>query len=370
MFDTIGFLKSAVSKGASDIHIKIGKPPSLRMGNNIVRIACPPITEEQFEAILTAVVYKDQIEKIRHAHNFDFMFEIQDIARFRVNYCRELGKPKLTLRVIPYEIPKLEDMMLPSSLKSFTRNNNGIILLTGPTGCGKSTSIACMVDSINKDSRKHIVTIEDPIEFIYSDKESLVTQRQLGIDVDSFPEGIKYALRQDPDVIVVGEIRDSETIEAALSAAETGHLVFSTIHTNSAIQTINRIINMFDEHVQDFTRERLASCLKGTIAQRLVERKDNKGRVPAFEILSVTATVQDYIRKNQLDKIYPLIQQGGFDNMVTLNTSLHNLIKSGTISEQEGIKTSDNKTELMQMIKGYYQGTKGIKAVTGDISLD
>ncbi len=368
MFNTEEFLKQVYKKGASDVHLRVGKVPSLRILNDIVKVNVNPLSEEDFNDVLNTIVYRDKLDKIKSSNNADFTYEIKDVARFRVNYCRDLGLSKVTLRAIPYNIPSFSEMSIPMTFRNFVRNNNGIVLVTGPTGSGKSTTLACMLDYVNQEFARHIVTIEDPVEFIYTDKKSLITQRQLGVDVDNFPDGIKYALRQDPDIILVGEIRDKETVETALAAAETGHLVLSTIHTNSAIQTINRVINMFDEHLKDFTRERLANTLRGTIAQKLIPRKSG-GRVPAFEVMSVTPTVKDYIKKNELDKIYPLIQQGGFDNMTTLNTSIYNLLNSEVITENNALRASENPLELQQMIKGYYHGVKH-QGKLGDISLE
>jgi twitching motility protein PilT len=356
-FDLEAFLREYCPQGISDVHLNLGKPPALRMLNNIFRTELEPLDEEDFDEILKTILYKDQWEKIRNLHNFDFTYEIKDLSRFRVNYCMELGKPKLTLRLIPYEIPSLAKLALPDSLKNFVHEISGIVLVTGPTGTGKSTTLASLLEMINQQQTKHIITIEDPVEFIYTDKKSIITQRQLGIDVDTFPDGIKYALRQDPDVILVGEIRDRETVEAALSASETGHLVFATVHTNSAIQTINRIINLFDEGSKEFTRERLANCLRGSIAQRLLHKIEG-GRVPAVEVLMMTPAVKDYILKNELEKIYPLLQQGGISGMTTMNESIYGLLKTGIVTEEDAINASDNQVELRQMIKGYYQGVK------------
>ncbi len=356
-FDLNNFLSVACSKGASDIHLKLGKSPTLRILNSIVKTTLPPLTDDDIDNILATVLPAKHLSQINDKFDFDFTYEVPSLSRFRVNYCLDLGAPKITFRVIPYEIPTLEELNLPPALKEFTQFTNGIVLITGPTGTGKSTTIASLLDIINAEYAKHIVTVEDPVEFVYTDKKSLITQRQIGIDVNSFPDGVKYALRQDPDVLLIGEIRDRETVEAALSAAETGHLVFSTVHTNSAVQTINRIINMFDDNIREFMRNRLANSLRATVAQKLIEKAD-EGRVPALEIMTVTPTVKDYIIKNQLEKIYPLMQDGGLSNMTTLNASVYALLKAGIITEESALMASDNQTELTQMIRGYYHGVK------------
>lgn len=356
-FDLINFLTDAHLKGASDIHLRLGKSPVVRILNSIIHTTMDPLDYDDFEDIFATVLFKDQHDKIKSMLNYDFPFEIEGLCRFRVNYCKDLGSPKITFRVIPYEVPTLEELSLPKSLRSFTNYNNGIILVTGPTGSGKSTTIASMIDIINKEQAKHIISIEDPIEFVYQDKKSLVTQRQLGIDVDTFADGIKYALRQDPDVIIVGEIRDRETLEAAFSAAETGHLVFSTVHTNSAVQTIIRVVNMFDESVRDFAKERLANTLRGTIAQKLIEKVDS-GRTPALEIMTVTPAIKDYIMKNELEKIKPLMEYGATSSMTTMNNSIHGLLQAGIISQEAALAASDSPEELQQMIRGFYHGVK------------
>ncbi len=357
MFNVESFLKQACQKGAADIHLRIGKVPSLRISNDIIRVNYPLLSESDFMDILRTIAPIGKFEEVKNSYNADFAYEIKDVARFRVNYCRDLGVPKLTMRIVPFQAPTFEEMSIPSSFRNFVKNNNGIVLLTGPTGSGKSTTIACLLEYVNVNYKKHIVTIEDPVEFIYNDKKSIITQRQLEIDVATFADGVKYSLRQDPDIILVGEIRDKETAEAALTAAETGHLVLSTIHTNSAVQTINRIINMFDENLREFIRDRLSNCLKGTIAQKLIPRIGG-GRVPAFEVMTVTPTVSDYMKKNELDKIYQLIQEGDFDNMTTLNASIYNLLNNEIVTEKDAFTASDNPLELQQLVKGYYHGVK------------
>lgn len=358
-FDINKFLKQIAEKGVSDVHLRIGKAPTLRIGGSIIKIRSNPLTEFDFENILKTILHKDNMDKVIHLSNFDFTYELKDVSRYRVNFCKDLGMPKLTMRLVPLEIPSIEDLGLPSSIKELSTLNNGIVLITGPTGSGKSTTIASILSRINQNSAKHIVTIEDPIEFLYTDQRCLVTQRNIGIDVDDFSSGIKYALRQDPDVILVGEIRDRETIETALAAAETGHLVFSTIHTNSAVQTVNRIINMFDEQQRTFATERLANCLRATVAQKLIP-KIKTGRAPAIEIMTVTPTIKDYILKRNFEQIYELMKRGEYSDMRTMNLSLYELFKSGLISKEEAMLNSDAKNELTQMMSGVFHGT-GVK---------
>ena len=233
-------------------------------------------------------------------------------------------------------------------------------MVTGPTGCGKSTTLASLINSIALNSAKHIITIEDPIEYVFKSSRSIVSQRQVGVDTASFSDGIKYALRQDPDVIFIGEIRDTDTMAAALKAAETGHLVFSTLHTNDAVQTINRIVNMFEESNRFLVRKQLAETLRATIAQKLVYSKNNDLRYPACEIMVVTSTIRDYIYKDNLDEIYALLTDNNIDEMVSMNMSLLKLVSEGKLTEEEALNVSNDENELEKMFRGVYQGTKNI----------
>ena len=355
-FQIVTLLKQICNKGVSDVHFRVGKPPSLRMGANIVKTNLEPLTDEDFESIMKEIVRKENQERILGMTNFDFVYELPGVSRFRVNYCKDLGMPKLTMRLVPLQIPTIDELGLPSAIKELTTLNNGILMVTGPTGSGKSTTLASIIDTINENYQKHIVTIEDPVEFMYTDKKSLMTQRSLGIDVDTFTSGIKYALRQDPDVILVGEIRDRDTMENAMAAAETGHLVLATIHTNSAVQTINRIINLFDESTRVLAAERIAGCLRATIAQKLITKIDG-GRAPAIEIMTVTSTVKDYILKRNFDEIYNVMRRGEYNNMKTMNASIFELYDMGKITKETALAFSDDKTELSQMMSGVYHGT-------------
>jgi len=365
MFNIEEFLRKVNKTKASDVHLKIGKPPALRIAGNIVKIDEAAITKEDFDNILKTMLYGDLPEKIKAKSDVDFTYEIPDVSRYRVNYCKELGYPKLTLRTVPYSIPTLEQLSLPPSLEAFTKYNNGIVLITGATSSGKSTTIASLLEIINREKQKHIITIEDPIEFLYIDKKCLITQRGIGVDVESFSDGIKYALRQDPDIIVVGEIRDRDTMESALNAAETGHLVFSTIHTNSAPLTINRILGLFDDSTRGFIRDRFAKVLRGTIAQKLIPAT-NGGLVPALEIMCSTPAIVDYIKKNELEEVEALIKRGGAQNMVSMNASIFKLFKGGIISREEALNASDDEIELSQMMRGIYHGSANAPASAVD----
>ncbi len=357
IFNIVDFLKQAVSIGASDVHIHVGEHPSVRRDGRIIKIDMPPLTDNDvFNACmeLAPLHLKDNISSML---DVDFAYEIKGIARFRVNVSRQLAKYAVVIRTIPYAIKKLPELYLPDAINQFTEMDNGLVLVTGPTGSGKSTTMASILDHINSNYQKHIITIEDPVEFIFNNKKSIISQRQLLVDTPSYSDGIKYALRQDPDVIFIGEIRDRDTISNALKAAETGHLVFATIHTNNAIQTVNRIINMYTPADRPFVRNQLAEILRGTVSQKLVPLASGNGRRPACEILVVTSTIKDFIEKNEMEQIYDLVKKGSFNNMLTLNMSLYSMLQRGDITEDAALLASSNKNELKQMIRGVFYGT-------------
>ena len=357
-FNIVKFLKSAVATGASDEHLKVGHMPYIRKNGFIKRINMQPVSKEELDDAILEIAPTAIRDEILTLCDVDFMYEIKGCSRFRINYNRQLGQPALVIRNIPYGIPELKDLGLPDILHSVINHQNGIILVTGPTGSGKSTTIASLINQINIESSKHIITIEDPIEYVFGCKKSIISQRQVGVDTNNFSDGIKYALRQDPDVIYIGEIRDKETMETALKASETGHLVFSTLHTNDAVQTINRIVNMFDEYNRYIIRKQLAETLRATIAQKLVYSEHAQRRYPACEVMVVTPTIKDYINKDNLDEIYDLLRDNTVDNMISMNTSLVRLVEKGYITQEEALSYSNDEAELEKVFRGVYQGTK------------
>ena len=357
-FNIINFLKSAVAAGASDEHLKVGHAPYIRKNGFIKRTNIKCLTKEEVDNAILEIAPTAIRDEILTRCDLDFMYEIKGCSRFRINYNRQLGQPGLVIRNITYNIPDLSELSLPDILHSFVEYQNGIILVTGPTGSGKSTTIASLINKINNTSSKHIITIEDPIEYVYNCKKSIVSQRQVGVDTKTFSDGIKYALRQDPDVIFIGEIRDKETMEAALKASETGHLVLSTLHTNDAVQTINRIVNMFDESNRFLIRKQLSETLRATIAQKLIYSEQDDKRYPACEIMVVTSTIKDYITKDNTEEIYELLRDNTIDNMISMNTSLASLTEQGYITEDMALECSNDVSELEKMFRGVYQGTK------------
>ena len=357
-FNIVQFLRSAVATGASDEHLKVGHAPFIRKNGFIKKTNLSIVTKEDLDNAIIEIAPAALSEVVKTKCDVDFMYEIKGCSRFRVNYNRQMGMPALVIRNIPYGIPTLKSLELPNVLNDIIQYPNGLILVTGPTGSGKSTTLASLINQISQNESKHIVTIEDPVEYVFSCKKSIISQRQVEVDTASFSDGIKYALRQDPDVIFIGEIRDRDTMAAALKAAETGHLVFSTLHTNDAVQTINRIINLFDESNRPIIRRQLADSLRATIAQKLVYSSQNDRRYPACEIMVVTPTIRDYIYKDNTDAIYELLGDTSIDDMISMNSSLAALVANELISQEEALENSNDVNELEKIFRGVYQGTR------------
>lgn len=353
-FDINDFLKKAVANRASDEHLIVGQPPFIRKNGFMKRVAMPAIKPDDLNKALSQIAPQNIFQFLNTEKDMDFIYEIPACSRFRINYSRRLGNPAIVVRNIPYDIPTVKDLCLPSVVSSFSQFQSGLIIITGPTGSGKSTTLASIINMINAEEYKNIITIEDPIEYIFDCKRSMVSQRQLGPDVTSFANGVKYALRQDPDVILIGEIRDLETMDAALKAAETGHLVLATLHTNGAIQTVNRIVNLFDESNRNLARKRVAETLRAVVSQKLVYSKEKNKRYPACEIMIVTPTIRDYILKSENEEIYRLISQNASEGMSSLNQSLANLVKEGSISNDEAMASSTDKNEMSKILRGVY----------------
>ena len=350
-------LKKAHELGASDLHFMVGEVPSFRINGKILKSKLPPVTEDDMMRAIEKMVPLSLRDKIYSYYDSDFPYEIKGVSRFRVNLAMSFGYHSMTVRLVPYEIPTFDQLNLPKCIENFANFDNGIVLVTGVAGSGKSTTIASLIQHINKTKNKHIVTIEDPIEYVYTSAKSIFTQRQIGIDTTNYIDGLKFALRQDPDVILIGEIRDMETVRSALHAAETGHLVFATLHTFNAIQTINRVLSFFPPSEREVMRSQFAEVFRGSISQKLLPKADDRSRIPTFEILFTTPTIKDFILKDELEEIYKLVQKGSYNDMITFNMSLYNLYKQGYISKETAIEHSDNRNELMQYIRGVYSGS-------------
>ncbi|MCH7818247.1 MAG: type IV pilus twitching motility protein PilT [Candidatus Marinimicrobia bacterium] len=330
-------LKFAVDKGGSDLHLSVGAPPMLRLDGKMKKIDSPPLEKEEVDRLIYDVMTEDQRRILEETMEVDFSRELSGIGRFRINvFYGRLGKGAV-LRVINSEILSFEKLGLPPILKDMSSLDNGLILVTGPTGSGKSTTLATMIDYINSNFEYHLITIEDPIEFIHTPKKSLINQRELHTNTLSFSNALRSSLREDPDVILVGELRDLETTSLAITAAETGHLVFGTLHTNSAAKTVNRIIDQYPAEEQSQVRTMLAESLRGVVAQILLPKKGG-GRVGAFEILICTPAASNMIREDKIFQLDSIIQTSMKIGMVTMDQSLANLIKEGLIEPEDAYK--------------------------------
>jgi twitching motility protein PilT len=340
------YLNALLQCQGSDLHLPSGSPPLMRIHGVLYPVDHPPLTSKDVENLAFDILSVEDKERFPEVKNLDFAYEMQDTDgarhRFRGNtYIQKHGQ-NLVLRAIPNEVPTLESLGLPASLAQLTEFHQGIVLATGPSGCGKTSTLAALINIINEDKTHHIITIEDPIEYIFTNKRSLIHQRQVGLHVDSFQGALKDSLREDPDVIYVGELRDLETTQMAITAAETGHLVFTTLHTNSAIRTIDRIIDAFPHEQQSHIRTMLSESLKGVIAQMLVPRTDGQGRVAAVEVLMGTISVANMIRDGKTFQIGSIMQTGRAFGMRMMDDSLLDLVKAGLITRDEALKRAVN----------------------------
>ncbi|MBP3966845.1 type IV pilus twitching motility protein PilT [Paenibacillus lignilyticus] len=324
-------LQQAHESKASDLHISVGSPPVMRVHGTLQRLGEEAVTIERSRAMATSLLNSEQLAHFEQAGEVDFSYELEGYSRYRINAYRQRGKVSIAIRTIPTRIPSLEQLQLPAIIETLANKHQGLVLVTGPTGSGKSSTLAAMIDYINRTQKKHIVTLEDPIEFLHTHSASVVDQREVGNDTKSFSNGLRAALRQDPDVILVGEMRDLETISAAVTAAETGHLVFATLHTTDAPQTIDRIIDAFPSHQQGQIRTQLAAVLLGVISQRLLPRPGGQGRSCATEIMINTPAVANLIRTEKIHQIKSVMQTGRALGMHTLDASIKELLQSGRV---------------------------------------
>ncbi|MGE5248353.1 MAG: type IV pilus twitching motility protein PilT [Verrucomicrobiota bacterium] len=353
--DLNDILRAASRHGASDVHLKVGLPPILRINGKLVPLKVPePLRTEDLEAMSGLIFRHDQKARFERNHELDCAYSVQGLGRFRVNIFQQRGTLGIVLRLVPVGVRTFQDLHLPKVIEKVAMEERGMVLCTGTTGCGKSTTLAAVVQYINTCRSCHIMTIEDPIEFLLRDSKSIINQRELGVDTSSFADALKSALRQDPDVILVGEMRDLETIETAITAAETGHLVLSTLHTLDAGETINRIVASFPPFQQKQIRLQLASVLKAVISQRLVPRADGMGRVPAVEVLLNTARVREYIEdKDKTRKIREAIQQGFVSyGMQTFDQSLMGLLRENLITLDEALRQATNPDDFALRVRG------------------
>ena len=345
-------LSMMIEKNASDLHITTGSAPRFRIDGKLMHIDEPPLTPTDTKSVCYSILTDAQKHKFEENNELDLSFGIKGLSRFRGNIFMQRGAVAGAFRAIPFEIRGFKELGVPEIVNELVKKPRGLILVTGTTGSGKSTTLAAMVDKINSERYDHIITIEDPIEYLHTHKKCLINQREVNADTISFKAALRYVLRQDPDVVLIGEMRDLETIEAALTVSETGHLTLATLHTNSAVQTINRVIDVFPPHQQEQIRVQLSFVLEGIIAQQLIPKKSGKGRALAVELLVPNPAIRNLIREDKIHQIYSMMQTGQAKfGMQTMNQSLFNLYSKGLLSYEDAIGRSPIPDELIQVIE-------------------
>jgi twitching motility protein PilT len=344
-------LEDMVQRKASDLHITAGVSPELRIDGSITPTEYEVLSPEKCASLAYSVLSDDQRKRFETTKELDFSFGVKGLSRFRANTFLQRGVVSMAIRQIPYEILQMDKLGLPPVVREFTNRQKGLILVTGPTGSGKSTTLAAMLDKINGTRQSHIMTIEDPIEYIHHHKKCIVNQREIGADTASFPTALKYVLRQDPDIILIGEMRDLETIEAALTIAETGHLVFATLHTNSTYEAVNRIVDVFPADQQKQILTQLAFTLEGVMTQQLVPRSRTTGRIMCAEVLVCTPAIKAVIREGKIHQIYSLMQAGQKFGMQTMNQALLQAVLDKHLTAEDAIERSTDRTELEGMLQ-------------------
>jgi len=345
-------LKVMIEKGASDLHITTGSPPRLRVDGKLIPLDHSPLTPVETKSLCYSILTDAQKHKFEENNELDLSFGVKGLSRFRGNVFMQRGAVAGAFRTIPFEIRTFQDLGLPEIVNDLVKKPRGLILVTGPTGSGKSTTLAAMVDRINSERYDHIITVEDPIEYLHGHKKCLINQREVNADTSSFRAALRYVLRQDPDVVLIGEMRDLETIEAALTVSETGHLTLATLHTNSAVQTINRIIDVFPPHQQEQIRVQLSFVLEGILSQQLIAKKSGKGRALAIELLVPNPAIRNLIREDKIHQIYSSMQTGQSRyGMQTMNQSLVELYTKGHISYEDAVGRSPVPDEIITMLQ-------------------
>jgi twitching motility protein PilT len=351
-------LKTAVDGVASDIHLKVGTPVVFRINRELVSIECPVPTLEWMNKIVQTVTPPHLVKRLDEDREVDFSYYIPEVGRFRTNVFQQRGQWALAMRHVKSNVPSFEELGLLEQIKSIAESPRGIVLLAGSTGCGKSTTLAAMIEHINGNFKKHIITLEDPIEFVFEDNQSVIEQREVGLDTLSFHHALKYVLRQDPDIIMLGEMRDDISFSAAMSAADTGHLVLSTLHTTTAAQSITRILDFFKADEREQVRRQLAGTLRAVVCQRMVPTVDNK-MTPALEIMINSPLIKKMLEENRIEKLTAAIETSADDGMLTFNQSLFNLVKAGRVSEKEAMAKASNPQALEMNFKGIFLNEGG-----------
>ena len=348
----VELLQDAVQRKASDLHITVGFPPVFRLDGGLVPSGHSKLLPPDTDRLLAEITTPEQRERFYQSGELDTSYALPGVSRFRVNAFRQRGATAMVLRVVAENVPTFEQLGLPDVLKSLARKSRGLVLVTGPTGSGKSTTLAAMINLINMERECHIITLEDPIEYLHRHNRCIVNQREVNSDTKSFANGLRAALREDPDVILVGEMRDMETISIAVTAAETGHLVFATLHTSDAAQTIDRIIDVFPPHQQQQIRIQLSLTLQGIVAQQLLPRTDGKGRVAAMEILVATPAIRNLIREGKSHQIISAIQTGAKVGMQAMDMSLRELSRKGVVTYEEALMRASDPETFMRLMQG------------------
>jgi twitching motility protein PilT len=350
-FDIKEILTKTVQMQASDLHLAVGRPPTVRVNGELTPLDMPVMGQQNVKDLLTEMLDEQQLNTLTKEWDLDFSYAISGVSRFRGSAMIQRGSMDAVMRVVPWEIPAASTLGLPDITEDFSRLPRGLVLVTGPTGSGKSTTLASMMGMINEERSVNIVTVENPIEFLHSHKKSIIRQREVGSDTHSFEHALRHMLRHDPDVILIGEMRDLESISIALTAAETGHLVFSTLHTQTAPLAVNRIVDVFPESVRSYVRLQLADTLKGVLAQQLLPRVDGKGRVAAIEVLVNTPAVANMIREGKEHQLYTAMQTGRSFGMQTMDAALADLCIRGLVTREEALSRSVNRAELERALR-------------------
>jgi twitching motility protein PilT len=369
-------LETVLERGASDLHVTSGTPPTIRVHGSLLRLdQYPKLTPDELQRMIYSILTQKQRERLEQDLELDVSYSLPGKARFRVNVYFQRDALGAAFRLIPFEIKSIDDLGLPGQIEDFARLPRGLVLVTGPTGSGKSTTLASLVDVINEERDVHIMTVEDPIEFLHRHKRALVNQREVGHDTSSFAQALKHVLRQDPDVILVGEMRDLETISTALTAAETGHLVFATLHTQDAPQTIDRIIDVFPPFQQQQVRVQLAVTLQGIVTQQLLPTVDGRGRAAASEVLIATPAIRNLIREAKIHQVYSLMQAGGKFGMQTMDASLATLVRAGRITREVALAQCHDPEEINRILgresaEGGARPAQSPAAATGSVFMN